>query len=125
MNQLLFYMIIFKTYCFSVILYRNSKCKNNFLMISYNQNKNEIELTIPVAGIAELYSYQKGLLAILSEVEIDDLDSELKENLKSVYQLLGHLLLDHNFLNQHELLLSEYKDMIVKYVDGRVKGLDD
>jgi len=82
-------------------------------------------LTIPVAGIAELYSYQKGLLAILSKIEINDLNSELKENLKSVYQLLGHLLLDHNFLNQHELLLSEYKDMIVKYADGRVKGLDD
>ena len=95
------------------------------LMISYNQNKNEIELTIPVAGIAELYNYQKGLLAILAEVEINDCDKELKENLKSVYQLLGHILLDHNFLNQHELLLNEYKDMIVKYADGKVKGLDD
>jgi tRNA splicing ligase len=94
-------------------------------MISYNQNKNEIELTIPVAGIAELYNYQKGLLAILAEVEINDCDKELKENLKSVYQLLGHILLDHNFLNQHELLLNEYKDMIVKYADGKVKGLDD
>lgn len=94
-------------------------------MISYNQTKNEIELTIPVAGIAELYSYQKGLLAILSEIKINELDDELEENLKSVYQLLGHLLLDHSFLNQHELLLNEYKDMIIEYADGRVKGLDD
>ncbi|MEM6831650.1 MAG: hypothetical protein AAGA66_13025 [Bacteroidota bacterium] len=92
-------------------------------MISYNQNENELQVTIPVEGIQELYAYQKGLLGVLGEIQIAGCDEKLRENLKSVYQLLSHLLLDTNFLSQHELLLNEYKELIVQCSDGRVKGL--
>ncbi|MEO9805261.1 MAG: hypothetical protein ABJF04_18530 [Reichenbachiella sp.] len=91
-------------------------------MVSYNQNKNTLEVNISVPGICELYDYQKGLLGILGEIQINDCDELLKENLKSVYKLLGHLLLDSNFLKQHESLLQEYKALIVQSVDGKVQG---
>lgn len=92
-------------------------------MISYNQQKNELEIKLPVNGIAELYSYQNGLLGILKEIQINECSNSLKENLKSVYKLLSHLLLDQDFLNHHELLLSEYKELIIHRADGKVKGL--
>ncbi|GAA0195484.1 hypothetical protein GCM10009122_59660 [Fulvivirga kasyanovii] len=90
-------------------------------MISYNQQKNELEIKIPVNGIAELYNYQNGLLGILKEIQINECSNSLKENLKSVYKLLSHLLLDQDFLNQHELLLSEYKEHIINRANGKVK----
>jgi len=92
-------------------------------MISYNQNENELQVTIPVQGIQELYDYQKGLLGVLAEIQITDCDEKLRQHLKSVYQLLGHLLLDSEFLNQHEFLLKEYKELLVRCADGKVKEL--
>jgi len=92
-------------------------------MISYIQNKNELQVTIPVQGIQELYRYQKGLLGVLAEIQISGCDEKLKENLKSVYQLLSHLLLDTEFLNQHEFLVKEYRELIVKCADGKVKEI--
>ncbi len=84
-------------------------------MIEYNQNENQLTIKIPVAGIQELYAYQKSILALLGEIEIDKCSQSLIENLKSVYRLLGHLLLDGEFLSENEKFILEYKDLISRY----------
>lgn len=63
--------------------------------MTHNNNNHALTVTIPVAGVDELHKYQKGLLAVLSEINIDTCDEELKENIKTVYQLLNHLLIDY------------------------------
>ncbi|MEL7144818.1 MAG: hypothetical protein AAFO69_00515 [Bacteroidota bacterium] len=76
-------------------------------MIDYNQDQSKMTITIPVSGIAELYSYQKGIMSLLSMVELENCDDELQENLAYVYRLMNHLLLDDHFLEHVDLLLSK------------------
>ncbi len=53
------------------------------------KNRN-ISFTIPAD---ELESYQKGILRLLSKVELDRCDETLKEDLKSIFRLLNHLVI--------------------------------
>ena len=76
-------------------------------MIDYNQDQSKMTITIPVSGIAELYSYQKGIMTLLSMVELENCDEDLQENLAYVYRLMNHLLLDDHFLEHVDLLLSK------------------
>ena len=80
-------------------------------MIEYNQN--QLTIRIPVSGMEELHAYQRGILGVLNEIDIYHASLDLEDHLKRVYQLLGHLLLDDEFLNRHENLLSEYRKMVV------------
>ena len=76
-------------------------------MISYNLDKSQIKLTIPVSGIAELHSYQKGIMGLLSLVDLENCDEDVQENLSYVYKLMNHLLLDDQFLEHVDLLMSK------------------
>lgn len=69
-------------------------------MIEYNQN--QLTIRVPISGMQELHAYQKSILAVLSEIDIDNASLGLEDHLKRVYQLLSHLLLDEEFLNRHE-----------------------
>ena len=81
--------------------------KKRINMIDYNQDQSKMTITIPVSGIAELYSYQKGIMSLLSMVELENCDEELQDNLAYVYRLMNHLLLDDQFLEHGGLLLSK------------------
>ena len=83
-------------------------------MIEYNQKENQLKITIPLSGIQELCDYQKGILGILRQIEIDKCGPKLTENLKSVYKLLDHLVLDQDFLSQNENLILDSKDLMKK-----------
>jgi hypothetical protein len=76
-------------------------------MLSYNSDADQIKIVIPVSGIEEIHSYRKGIMGILKLVEIDESDEYLKENLKSVYQLLNHLSIDKSVLFQHQTKKEE------------------
>lgn len=82
-------------------------------MIDYNENLNQFRIIIPLADIRELNDYHRGLLGILQNIDINKCDAELKENLKSVYQLLTHLLPEksllttNNLMDTHELLIKK------------------
>lgn len=83
-------------------------------MIEFNQKENQLKITIPLSGIQELCNYQKGILGILRKIKIENCSPKLQENLKSVYKLLDHLVLDKEFLSQNENLVHDYKDLIKK-----------
>lgn len=51
------------------------------------------QIIIPLSGLVELQAYQKGILGVLAKVELDSCDESLKEDIKSVYKLLDHLLI--------------------------------
>lgn len=66
-------------------------------MVTRDPSKNQIKIEINVSSIDELFNYQKGLMSLLGRIQIDNCDTRLKENLKSVYKLLSHLLIDKEF----------------------------
>ena len=76
-------------------------------MIDYHQDESQITVTIPVSGIAELHSYQKGIMGLLSLVDLENCDEDVQENLSYVYKLMNHLLLDDQFLEHVDLLMSK------------------
>lgn len=53
------------------------------------EKKSGFRMVIPISSEDELTNYRRGIMALLRKVEIDDCDSELIENLKSVYDLLS------------------------------------
>ena len=71
-------------------------------MIENSQNKTQFKITIPLSGIQELQDYKNGILRVLKEIEIDNISVELKDNLKAVYKLLGHLSLEDVSLFRNE-----------------------
>jgi hypothetical protein len=60
----------------------------------YNSYQNQLLITIPNAGVQDLYRFRKSLLSILAKVNIENCDTEFKESLKTVYELLSHLKID-------------------------------
>lgn len=60
-------------------------------MIEYDSSKNPKKIVIPVSGAEDVQKYQKGILGILSKIEIDQCKPGFKEDLKAVYELLSHL----------------------------------
>lgn len=63
-------------------------------MIVFDKENGTIHIQIPLCGYDELLKYQKSILGVLREIEIQDCRPELKEHLKKVYELLSHLLMD-------------------------------
>ena len=84
-------------------------------MIEYNQRENLLTVKISVAGIGELYAYQKSVLRILNKIEINECDKTSQNDLKSIYELLGHISPDKNLLTKHEELSKEYKELITNH----------
>jgi hypothetical protein len=71
-------------------------------MIEYDSNQNPLKIVIPVSGIEEVHRYQKGMITMLSKIEIDNCKPAFREDLKAVYELLSHLLLNKDFLLQYQ-----------------------
>ena len=67
-------------------------------MLRYNSTLAQFEIIIPVQKVDDLQRYQKGILRLLGEIEIGDCNSDLKENLKAVYEILGHFGMDTDFV---------------------------
>lgn len=60
-------------------------------MVEYNHLSNSLKITIPNSGLLQLATYRRSILCLLSKLEIDNCDSEQKENIKAIYGLLSHL----------------------------------
>jgi len=60
--------------------------------ITQSKSKDEI--------LDQLIQYQKALLGILSEINVNNCDDSLKEDIKSIYQLLN--LLNQVATSKHE-----------------------
>jgi len=59
-------------------------------------NSNDsIQIVIPLQNVRQLYAYQKGLLSLLNEVELDKCSERKKKDIQRVYELLGHLYLEN------------------------------
>lgn len=63
-------------------------------MTEYDGQRKQFKITIPANDVQEIHRYRKGILKILNKVEIDQSDSALINDLKSVYELLNHLVID-------------------------------
>lgn len=83
-------------------------------MVDYNESLNQFRIIIPLANIRELNDYHRGLLGILQNIDINKCDGELKENVKSVYQLLTHLLPEKSFLTKNNLMDTHVELLIKK-----------
>lgn len=73
-------------------------------MIVHDPSKNQLKIEIPLTGLDDLSKYQNALLSMLRRVSIDKNDYQFKEDLKTVYSLLSHTLLDKGLLSNKESL---------------------
>lgn len=65
-------------------------------MMEFDETTSTLKIIIPVSSMDEVEKYHKGLLGVLRKIEIDNCDPTLRENLKSVYELLSHLTIDED-----------------------------
>lgn len=63
-------------------------------MIIYNDTIRQLEFVIPNRGPDDLQRYRKGLLRVLAEINIENCTSEMKDDLKAVYEILDFILSD-------------------------------
>ena len=63
-------------------------------MIDYNKESKELKIIIPINSLRELYAYQKGVLGLLNEIELDKCNLTRKKDIKQVYELLSHLYIE-------------------------------
>lgn len=75
-------------------------------MVQFEGKNSQLKIIIPISSMDELTRYQKGIMGLLNKIEVGNCDPVLKENLKSVYELLSHLLPDKDFLFQNKELFS-------------------
>jgi len=66
-------------------------------MVQYNSTLAQFEIVIPLQKVDDLLRYQRGILKVLGKIEIGDCNSDLKENLMAVYEILDHLGADTDF----------------------------
>jgi len=66
-------------------------------MVHYNSTQAQFEIIIPLQKVDDLLRYQKGMLKLLGQIEIGDCNSDLKENLMAVYEILSHFGMDTDF----------------------------
>lgn len=55
---------------------------------------------------ADINKFRHGLLSVLAKVKIENCDSEFKEDLKAVYELLSHLNMDRDFRKEYKELIK-------------------
>ena len=67
-----------------------------------NVHQNQLKITISVADFEELQKFQRGIINLLSRVEIDDCNPDAKEEIKSLYKLL--LLLNESTPKERKAL---------------------
>jgi hypothetical protein len=72
-------------------------------MIEYDTTNTPCKIVIPVSSPKEILRYQQGVLGILSKIGPRTIDLALKEDIKTVYNLLDHLHCKDNL----EQLLKE------------------
>lgn len=75
-------------------------------MIELEEKSKKLRVVIPISNLEELEGYKKGIMGILHTIEIDGSDQVLMEHLKSVYDLLSHLVPDRDFLLQYKELIA-------------------
>jgi hypothetical protein len=78
-------------------------------MVKIEKRSSQLKISIPISGMEELHTYQKGLLGILVKIETCEYDPDLMENLRAVHTLLAHLLLDKDFHAQHKEIVKKHR----------------
>jgi hypothetical protein len=72
-------------------------------MIEYNNTNNTCKIVIPVSDVQEILRYQRGVLGLLRKIELDTCGPTLKDDVKAVFELLGHMLSADNMQQLEEL----------------------
>ena len=78
-------------------------------MIEFEEKTSQLKIIIPISGEDELARYRRGIMGVLRKIEVNNCDEALKENLKSVFELLSHLVPDNDSLIDHKKLLTQTK----------------
>ena len=60
-------------------------------MVRFDLSDDSITITIPVSSIEELQAYQRSLLLLLKNVDVEDADPSMLAAVEKVYQLVTHL----------------------------------
>lgn len=76
-------------------------------MVIHDPDKNLLRIEIPISNVEELCRYQKGLLNLLKRIHIEKCDPQFKDDLKAVYELLSHILMEKEFPYHHEEILGK------------------
>lgn len=73
-------------------------------MTTYNSQKGCLVVTLPNRNPNDLSDYRRSILALLARVEIENCSSEIKSDLKLIYDLLYHLQTEEEILaNEQDL----------------------
>jgi hypothetical protein len=83
-------------------------------MIEYSEKSNQLQIKIPISSLEKLDEYQQGIRGLLSRIEIGGCDPELKENLKSVYELLSNLRADQSVPTKLDGSLQDLDQTMMK-----------
>ena len=76
-------------------------------MVTYDEEEDQVWVTIPLTGIHELSDYQIGVLEMLKKIENEDLDDPPREALNYFRRFLNHLLTAEGFFARNKALLLE------------------
>lgn len=69
-----------------------------------------LKIIIPISDSEELFRYQRGLINLLSKVEIGDCNPEVRDDVKSVYRLLSHLVDNKNSILNDSPFLNDIEN---------------
>lgn len=59
-------------------------------MVNSFENSDNLEIVIPIENIKELYSYQKAILSLMNDVDMEKATDERKKDFRLLHKLLGH-----------------------------------
>ena len=74
---------------------------------------NCLKIIINLSDSEELHRYQKSMINLLSKIDISDCNPEVREDVKSLYRLLSHLMNDENPVLNNTKLLTDLKSRSV------------
>jgi hypothetical protein len=64
-----------------------------------------LKISIPISGLDELQQYRKSIIKLLSKIEINDCNEDIKEDVKVMYKLLSHLAVEKMSSDPHDNLI--------------------
>jgi hypothetical protein len=71
-------------------------------MIEYDSANSPQRIIIPISGTEDVFRYQRGVLGILGKIKMHTCGPALKEDVKAVFELLGHMLSAENLQQFNE-----------------------
>lgn len=70
-------------------------------------SNSRLKIVINLADSDELHRYQRSMINLLSKIDITDCNPEVREDVKSLYRLLSHLMINKTSLLKSTKLLID------------------